>query len=87
MVSVKLTLSGMLLENLRRIPHGHSTPLPSRADRQTTSDPYEPLARNPYLPFFHVWKPNTPWSKSKWDKGSEVGLAVQQPDYVVAVVE
>lgn len=42
---------------------------------------------NPYLPFFHIWKPVTGWSKAKWDRGSPVGLEQQPPDYYLAVVE
>lgn len=51
------------------------------------TDIYEPLQRNPYLPFFHVWKPNSNWSRSKWDKGSEDGLRNQPPSFWVGVVE
>jgi tRNA-splicing endonuclease subunit Sen54 len=48
---------------------------------------YAPLDTNPYLPFFHVWKPVSSWSKVKWDRGSSEGIAQQKPDYILAVVE
>lgn len=48
---------------------------------------YSPLELNPYLPFFHVWKPVTAWSKAKWDRGSPEGISQQKPDYILAVVE
>jgi tRNA-splicing endonuclease subunit Sen54 len=56
--------------------------------RVTLQSPPRPRPdTNPYMPFFHVWKPATAWSKAKWDRGSDEGLARQRPDYAVAAVE
>lgn len=76
-----------LFAKLRIIPHGHDNQLPSRLSPPVSQSIYQPLEHNPYLPFFHVWKPATPWSKSKWDKGSVQGLASQKPDYYAAIIE
>lgn len=75
-----------LFASLRCIPGGHQNPVPAKAELEEASV-YDSLARNPYLPFFHVWKPATTWSKNNWDKGSEEGLERQKPEYTVAVVE
>jgi len=48
---------------------------------------YDLLHSNPYLPFWHVWKPATPWSKINWDRGSDAGLINQKPEYIVAVIK
>ncbi|KAK8845542.1 hypothetical protein IAR55_006257 [Kwoniella newhampshirensis] len=66
---------------------GHKQPLTSRLPSPSTTSIYDPLTVNPYLPFFHVWKPATAWSKRVWDKGSEEGLQKQRPDYFAAIVE
>ncbi|ORX34768.1 hypothetical protein BD324DRAFT_583229 [Kockovaella imperatae] len=42
---------------------------------------------NPYTPFWHVWKPDRPWSKAQWDKSSAAGLARQPFDFAVAAVD
>ncbi|KAJ9104989.1 hypothetical protein QFC20_004429 [Naganishia adeliensis] len=72
---------GALYEKLRIIPSGHSHPSsispPSTSEQSSmneTDDPFECLLENPYLPFFHVWKPATHWTRGKWDRGSAEGL-------------
>lgn len=65
-----------LFAHLRIIPTGHTVPLKPRAPEV-----------NPYLPFYHVWKPAYPWAKNRWDKGSAAGLAEQPPSYHIAAVE
>lgn len=75
-----------IFAHLRFIPAGHQNPVP-RAPSDSTASSRDPLQRNPYLPFFHVWKPVTHWSKVKWDRGSAEGIAIQRPDYALAVVE
>ncbi|ORY34221.1 hypothetical protein BCR39DRAFT_516853 [Naematelia encephala] len=76
-----------LFMSLRVIPTLHTAPLPSRPRAPISPSIYDDLIRNPYLPFFHVWKPAAPWSKVKWDKGSSAGLLRHRPDYFVAVVD
>lgn len=76
-----------LFAHLRMTPSSHSAPLPVRAISFDSASPYSILDCNPYLPFFHVWKPATAWSKAKWDKGSAAGLATQKPDFFIAAVE
>ncbi|WVR03624.1 hypothetical protein IAU60_000617 [Kwoniella sp. DSM 27419] len=79
-----------IFSHLRVIPAGHSQPLPRRAPPpppSTHATIYDPLRHNPYLPFFHIWKPATPWNKRTWDKGSEEGIKAMKPDYYAGVVE
>lgn len=78
------TLSG---RNEKRLPLKDAEAFTDAAADDATLGIYEPLKRNPYLPFFHVWKPNSNWSRSKWDKGSELGLRNQPPSFWVGVVE
>ncbi|WOO84720.1 putative tRNA-splicing endonuclease subunit sen54 [Vanrija pseudolonga] len=78
---------GSIYSELRFIPSGHSNPTPPPISSGPATSIYDALERNPYLPFFHVWKPVTAWSKAKWDRGSAEGLAKQKPDYILAVVE
>lgn len=87
-MSARLNVASMF-STLRIIPAGHDNPVPPRTEASgPLGDPkYEPLVHNPYLPFFHVWKPVTAWSKAKWDRGSSAGLEQQRPDYAVAAVE
>jgi len=66
---------------------GHEQPIPPPPAPTPQTSIYDPLTANPYLPFFHVWKPVSAWSKVKWDRGSEAGIAQQKPDYILAVVE
>ncbi len=42
---------------------------------QQPMDIYAPLHLNPYLPFFHIWRPSTHWTRSKWNKGEGTTLA------------
>ncbi len=76
-----------LFAHLRIIPTTHSQPLPSRPPAPYTDSTFDALLTNPYLPFWNVWKPATPWSKANWDKGSTGGIERQKPDYIIAVVE
>ncbi|WVN89267.1 uncharacterized protein L203_104486 [Cryptococcus depauperatus CBS 7841] len=76
-----------ILTHLRIIPAGHRQYLPSRTSPTATTDVYAPLVRNPYIPFWHIWKPMTSWSKRNWDRGSEQGMKAQRPDYFAAVVQ
>ncbi|KAK4688042.1 tRNA-splicing endonuclease subunit Sen54, partial [Tremellales sp. Uapishka_1] len=76
-----------LFSHLRIVPAGHDLPLVSTAPVLPSISIYGPLVENPYLPFFNVWKPATPWSKTRWDKGSDEGLIRQKPDYIAAIVE
>ncbi|WVF66049.1 hypothetical protein IAT40_000787 [Kwoniella sp. CBS 6097] len=76
-----------IFAHLRIIPAGHSQPLPIQPTPPVPESTYDPLKINPYLPFFHIWKPSTTWTKRAWDKGSEEGLRVQKPDYFAGVVE
>lgn len=85
-LGLMLNCPASLFAHLRFVPCGHDNPIPVVAPRSSTSI-YAPLEQNPYIPFFHVWKPVTQWSKAKWDRGSPDGLTQQKPDYVVAVVE
>lgn len=78
---------GSIVSRLRIVPTGHHQPLPARSSPALTDSIYSCLDRNPYIPFFHIWKPATPWSKSKWDKGSDEGLIRQKPDFFAAIVE
>ncbi|KAL1407053.1 tRNA-splicing endonuclease subunit sen54 [Vanrija albida] len=78
---------GSMYSELRFIPSGHSQPTPQQGSSAPVTSIYDALERNPYLPFFHVWKPVTAWSKAKWDRGSTEGLGKQKPDYILAVVE
>ena len=71
-----------LRQTLRITPAGHGSAKGGGDVHDETS-----LTSNPYTPFWMVWKPARPWSKAKWAKGSSEGLAVQPPDYAVAVVE
>jgi tRNA-splicing endonuclease subunit Sen54 len=72
---------------MRFIPTGHSHPVPPAPPSTPGDSQYTPLIDNPYIPFFHVWKPVTAWSKAKWDRGSPAGLALQRPDYAIAAIE
>lgn len=77
-----------MFAHLRFVPAGHGNPVPRiPLAAAPTGSIYDPLQTNPYLPFFHVWKPVTSWSKVKWDRGSAEGIAQQKPDYIAAVVE
>ncbi|GMK56892.1 hypothetical protein CspeluHIS016_0307320 [Cutaneotrichosporon spelunceum] len=88
-----------MFKHIRFVPSGHSHPLPNPANSEGAAegavepgtadrrDQYAPLLANPYIPFFHVWKPVTAWSKAKWDRGSPAGLANQKPDYAISAVE
>lgn len=83
---------GSLFARLRIIPSGWSTPIsldspaaPTGTDIANTI--FTPLDTNPYLPFWHVWKPSRSFSKKVWDGGSARGLAELPPDFWVAVVE
>lgn len=51
------------------------------------TDFFSPLVDNPYLPFYHVWKPNTHWTMARWDKASEEGLEANPPAFWIGVVE
>jgi tRNA-splicing endonuclease subunit Sen54 len=92
--------TGDLYKKLRIIPAGHSQPVADEVNTSTISTSnsgtedgqsfdaiYEPLVSNPYLPFFHVWKPNTNWTNAKWDKGSNEGLKTIPPAFWIGVVE
>lgn len=87
--------TGALYEKLRIIPAGHSHPVTNTSITSTQSDLletpvtdlYAPLVDNPYLPFFHVWKPATHWTMGKWDKASEEGLKANPPAFWIGVVE
>ncbi|OWT40784.1 tRNA-splicing endonuclease subunit Sen54 [Cryptococcus neoformans Bt1] len=76
-----------LFSYLRVVPAGHNQPLPPRPSAPPSDDIYAPLIHNPYIPFWHIWKPMTLWSKRNWDKGSEEGLKTQRPDYFAAVIQ
>ncbi|WVQ93681.1 hypothetical protein IAU59_000757 [Kwoniella sp. CBS 9459] len=76
-----------IFAHLRIIPAGHSQPLPIQPAPPVPESIYDPLKVNPYLPFYHIWKPSTTWTKRAWDKGSEEGLRAQKPDYFAGVVE
>jgi tRNA-splicing endonuclease subunit Sen54 len=81
-----------LYEKLRIISSGHSHPSsitrpPTENPTTDSTDPYESLLENPYLPFFHVWKPATHWTRGKWDRGSAEGLQTLPPDFWIGVVE
>jgi tRNA-splicing endonuclease subunit Sen54 len=80
-------MAGSIFSHLRIIPTGHTQPLPPRPTPPTSENIYDALIDNPYLPFYHIWKPATPWSKAKWEKGTEEGLARQKPDYYAAIIE
>ncbi|KAI5449698.1 tRNA-splicing endonuclease subunit sen54 [Naganishia albida] len=90
---VTATGYGALYEKLRIIPSGHShpsripaSPSPTPA-ADATEDPFASLVENPYLPFFHVWKPATHWTRGKWDRGSPEGLQSLPPDFWIGVVD
>ncbi|WWC58098.1 uncharacterized protein I303_100633 [Kwoniella dejecticola CBS 10117] len=91
-----------IFEHLRIIPQGHANPLPPRPEQQPqlsaaltstststliSDSKYDALIRNPYLPFFHIWKPSAAFTKRNWDKGSENGLKECPPSYWAGVVE
>jgi tRNA-splicing endonuclease subunit Sen54 len=89
-----------MYKKLRVIPAGHSHPVANQLNTATGSkaiagsenkgsceDIYRPLVSNPYLPFYHVWKPNTHWTNAKWDKGSDEGLKTNPPAFWIGVVE
>jgi tRNA-splicing endonuclease subunit Sen54 len=80
-------MAGSIFSHLRIVPTGHTQPLPPRPTPPTSENIYDALVHNPYLPFYHIWKPATPWSKAKWEKGTEEGLARQKPDYYAAIIE
>jgi len=80
-------MTGSIFSHLRIVPTGHTQPLPPRPTPPTSERIYDALIHNPYLPFYHIWKPATPWSKAKWEKGTEEGLARQKPDYYAAIIE
>lgn len=82
-----LHFSDSLFSYLRVVPAGHNQPLPPRPSAPPSDDIYAPLIHNPYIPFWHIWKPMTLWSKRNWDKGSEEGLKTQRPDYFAAVIQ
>lgn len=64
-----------MFRHLRLVPSSHAHPLPSRS-----------ASLNPYLPFYHIWKPAVPWSKAKWERGSPAGLLRQPPDFQAAAI-
>ncbi|WRT63861.1 uncharacterized protein IL334_000786 [Kwoniella shivajii] len=76
-----------IFKHLRIIPQGHSQSLPLRPKPEATELAYDPLKHNPYLPFYHIWKPSAPFTKRGWDKGSHQGLIDCPPSYYAAVVE
>ncbi|WVQ80847.1 hypothetical protein IAT38_002954 [Cryptococcus sp. DSM 104549] len=76
-----------IFKHLRIVPSGHSQPLPLRPRPPPATSIYDHLIANPYIPFFHIWKPMTPWSKRVWDKGSEEGMRTQRPDYFAGVIQ
>ncbi|WWD08997.1 hypothetical protein V865_007112 [Kwoniella europaea PYCC6329] len=78
-----------IFQHLRIIPQGHSQPLPTRASPPSESlkSKYDILQHNPYLPFYHIWKPSAPFTKRGWDKGSEQGLKDYPPTYWAGVVD
>jgi tRNA-splicing endonuclease subunit Sen54 len=89
-----------MYQRLRIIPTGHSHPVtpspyastPSQSSKpvhpeEYLNDMYGALVDNPYLPFFHVWKPNTQWTNAKWDRGTEEGLKNMPPAFWIGVVE
>ncbi|EIW67947.1 hypothetical protein TREMEDRAFT_14304, partial [Tremella mesenterica DSM 1558] len=76
-----------LFSHLRIIPTTHSAPLPLRPTSTAKDSIYSDLKTNPYIPFFHVWKPAVAFSKVRWDRGSAQGLINQPPDFFVAAVE
>ncbi|ODN76174.1 hypothetical protein L202_06093 [Cryptococcus amylolentus CBS 6039] len=84
--SWKGTTYPSIFQHLRFIPAGHSQPLPPRPLPPVETSIYSPLEVNPYIPFWHIWKPMTPWSKKSWEKGSDEGLKAQRPDYFAAVI-
>jgi tRNA-splicing endonuclease subunit Sen54 len=73
--STELTCVASLFKHLRLVPTSHTQPLPPRSK-----------SINPYLPFFHIWKPAVPWSKAKWDRGSLEGLERQPPNFQAAAI-
>ena len=85
--SISVLMPGSIFSHLRIIPTGHTQPLPPRPTPPVSENIYDALVQNPYLPFYHIWKPATPWSKAKWEKGTEEGLARQKPDYYAAIIE
>ncbi|WWC85789.1 uncharacterized protein L201_000656 [Kwoniella dendrophila CBS 6074] len=79
-----------IFQHLRIIPQGHSQPLPTIKAKPSPEDlesKYELLKQNPYLPFYHIWKPSATFTKRNWDKGSENGLKECPPSYWAGVVE
>ena len=80
-------MTGSIFSHLRIVPTGHTQPLPPRPTPPTSENIYDALIHNPYLPFYHIWKPATPWSKAKWEKGTEEVLARQKPHYYAAIIE
>ncbi|KAJ9092551.1 hypothetical protein QFC21_006782 [Naganishia friedmannii] len=72
---------------LKSAPKRATTNIEPSATANGAVDPFTSLAANPYLPFFHVWKPNTHWTRGKWDRGSAEGLKTLPPDFWIAVVD
>ena len=63
------TLTGSIFQALRFIPHGHGMPLKVKSP--------SPLAgESPYVHFFNVYKPNTPYKKTN----------PPVPDFAISVV-
>ncbi|KAJ9112250.1 hypothetical protein QFC22_006334 [Naganishia vaughanmartiniae] len=69
------------------LPGSGATTTAAATVNEDCSDPFTSLTANPYLPFFHVWKPNTHWTRGKWDRGSAEGLKTLPPDFWIAVVD
>lgn len=80
LIGLLLTRTDFISQSLRVIPSSHALPRPHSA-------PPVDLEDNPYLPFWHVWKPATPWSKGSWDRASPEGLQSQRPEYIAAVIK
>ena len=75
------------MANLRLTPTSHAQSVPQLPRVSSEASIYSPLDVNPYIPFWHVWKPATHWSKVNWDRGSASGFVNQKPEYIVAVIK
>lgn len=61
--------TGSIFRALRFIPHGHNVPLKAKPQSPLTED-------SPYVHFFNVYKPNTPYKKT----------SPPVPDFAISVV-